>query len=410
MNVVELFSGIGAQAKALERANIDHNILATCDWDVNAIIAYDIIHYGPQNNNLYLNMDSNELTQRILNLNISSNGKKPMSDSAKVRMPRTVKASLLYAIERTNNLIDITNINGIDLPPNIDLMTYSFPCQDLSLAGNWHNNQGGIERNSGSRSSLLWEVERLLQERNNNNFQMPRFLLMENVTAIESTRHIRNFEEWQRTLQRLGYVNCIYTLDARDFGVPQMRCRTYMLSTYINDIQDGNTRNEFCNYFSNQTSENLINMFRRNQLNLHDLLRTNYQEEQYLREAEESCPNRTVSRIDIGNNNLYITEDVEFIPTITTKQDRHPNSGLIRYHSIQNNKMNFRYLTPRECFLFMGFDEDDFQALVDNNFYSRRNTLFFSRDKLNKMAGNSICVNVLESIFEYIDMLNEMFF
>ena len=72
--------------------------------------------------------------------------------------------------------------------------------------------------------------------------------------------------------------------------------------------------------------------------------------------------------------------------------------------------MNFRYLTPRECFLFMGFDEDDFQALVDNNFYSRRNTLFFSRDKLNKMAGNSICVNVLESIFEYIDMLNEMFF
>ena len=58
----------------------------------------------------------------------------------------------------------------------------------------------------------------------------------------------------------------------------------------------------------------------------------------------------------------------------------------------------------------MGFDEDDFQALVDNNFYSRRNTLFFSRDKLNKMAGNSICVNVLESMFEYIDMLNEMFF
>ena len=58
----------------------------------------------------------------------------------------------------------------------------------------------------------------------------------------------------------------------------------------------------------------------------------------------------------------------------------------------------------------MGFDEADFQTLCDNNFHTRRNSHFFTRDKLNKMAGNSICVNVLESIFELINDINNQYF
>ena len=166
MNVVELFSGIGAQAKALERINIDHNILATCDWDINAIIAYDLIHNGIQANNIFRNLTNEELDELLIPLHLSANGKNAMNDASKERLPRNTKEALLFAIQRTNNLIDITSITGEDLPNDIDLLTYSFPCQDLSLAGNWHNNTGGIDRNSGNRSALLWEVERILLERN----------------------------------------------------------------------------------------------------------------------------------------------------------------------------------------------------------------------------------------------------
>lgn len=187
-------------------------------------------------------MTNEELDELLIPLHLSANGKNAMNDASKERLPRNTKEALLFAIQRTNNLIDITSITGEDLPNDIDLLTYSFPCQDLSLAGNWHNNTGGIDRNSGNRSALLWEVERILLERNEINLveqehaNMPRFLLMENVTAILSRKHIANFNEWRNNLNDLGYLNCVLTLDARNFGVPQMRNRTYMVSVYVGDL------------------------------------------------------------------------------------------------------------------------------------------------------------------------------
>ena len=138
--------------------------------------------------------------------------------------------------------------------------------------------------------------------------------------------------------------------------------------------------------------------------------RDDYNNPEYFREALESNPNRTPSRIQIGEKNIHINNQTEYVPTITTKQDRHPNSGLIDFQSNNPKKMNFRYLTPRECFILMGFDEADFQMLCNNNFRTRRNSYFFTRDKLNKMAGNSICVNVLESIFELINNIYMQYF
>ena len=66
----------------------------------------------------------------------------------------------------------------------------------------------------------------------------------------------------------------------------------------------------------------------------------------------------------------------------------------------KNNGSRYRFLTPRECFMLMGFDEKDYERLITNNFESRKNALFFSRDRLYKLAGNSIVVNMLEAIFE----------
>lgn len=406
MNVVELFSGIGAQAKALERSNIDHDILATCDWDINAIIAYDLIHNGPQNDNYYVDMMDDELNDLVMNLNISSNGKVPMSSHSKLALSRITKEKLLFAIDRTHNLIDITRIHGENLPENIDLLTYSFPCQDLSLAGSWHNNQGGIDRNANNRSSLLWQVERILNERLEQHLPMPRALLMENVTAITSEKHRNNFNEWKNNLRLFGYINRVYTLDARMSGIPQKRKRTFMISFFIGDNEL--TRGIVENEFERVNENNIFDWYPRNNLNLFQLLRTDYTNNVYFQEALDSNPNDTLSRREIYQNNIHINNDTLAIPTITTKQDRHPNSGVINFNSNREGKSTFRYLTPRECFLLMGFDEQDYDAIMNGNFISNKRFYFFTRDKLNKMAGNSICVNVLESIFEFINNVLEL--
>ena len=124
-------------------------------------------------------------------------------------------------------------------------------------------------------------------------------------------------------------------------------------------------------------------------------------------------PNDTPSRKDIYeyNTKIYHNKKVlaQTVPTVTTKQDRHPNSGVIDYWNEKEGKSKFRYLTPRECFLLMGFDEEDYNNIVSNNFEHRKR-YFFNIEKLNRMAGNSIVVNVLEEIFKQVDYINNIIF
>ena len=114
------------------------------------------------------------------------------------------------------------------------MLTYSFPCQDLSICGAWHNNMSGIDRNAHNRSGMLWEVERILKEYVTLGKKLPNFLLMENVSNILSEAHRHNFKEWQDYLSSIGYVNQVYTLNAVNFGIPQTRERTYMISVLAN--------------------------------------------------------------------------------------------------------------------------------------------------------------------------------
>ncbi|WP_332384174.1 DNA cytosine methyltransferase [Lactococcus laudensis] len=156
--------------------------------------------------------------------------KKTLSQINKKKLQR-----LYGAIERNRNLCDITKVKGEDIPDDIDLLTYSFPCQDLSQASIFQNKDSkGIEKGAGTRSGLLWEVERILQEKFYKKETLPKFLLMENVNAINSPKHNKNFYTWQTELNRMGYENRIYErLNAIDFGVPQKRSRTFMLSVRI---------------------------------------------------------------------------------------------------------------------------------------------------------------------------------
>ena len=151
----------------------------------------------------------------------------------------------------------------------------------------------------------------------------------------------------------------------------------------------------------------------RKEKSISNILRLDYSNITYRKEADESQPNDTKSRrsIYLKNDKLY-TNGVyaKIAPTLTTKQDRHPNSGVIDYDNGKEGMSKFRYLTPREGFLLMGFDEEDYEKLITNNFCKKGNKKIFTRDKINKMAGNSIVVDVLEEIFKQIDYINKNIF
>lgn len=123
--------------------------------------------------------------------------------------------------------MDITQVGGWQLgitetDKYTYIMTYSFPCQDLSVAGKGR----GMTKGSGTRSGLLWEVERLLNEVK----ELPQILLMENVPQVIGKKNRDDFNEWQNFLKGKGYTNRVEILNAKDFGVAQNRQRCFMVS------------------------------------------------------------------------------------------------------------------------------------------------------------------------------------
>lgn len=141
-----------------------------------------------------------------------------------------------YAVEaynqihgETENLGDICKVDETKLP-YYDLITYSSPCQDFSVAGL----QKGGDKDSGTRSSLLWECERIIKA------VKPKYLLMENVKNLVGKQHKHNFITWLDTLDALGYNNYWQVLNAKDYGIPQNRERVFVVSIR-KDIQQGYT-------------------------------------------------------------------------------------------------------------------------------------------------------------------------
>lgn len=131
---------------------------------------------------------------------------------------------------------DITEIHGSDLGI-IDtekyeyIMSYSFPCTDISLAGK----QKGMSKDSKTRSSLLWEVERILTELKESDAPLPQILFMENVSAIHNKKNMPDFFAWIEFLESLGYHSFYQDLNAKDYGIPQSRNRCFMFS-FLEDV------------------------------------------------------------------------------------------------------------------------------------------------------------------------------
>lgn len=403
LKVIETFSGIGAQAKALSNIGADFKIIGTADWDIHAIIAYDLIHHGKQDLSRYENATREEMLEKLKKYTLSVDGK-VASEWKNIKILNVeVLRRVCAAIDRTNNYVSVTDMNGALLPADMDALTYSFPCQDLSIGHAWHGVTEGIDRSAANRSSQLWEIERILKERKASPRAMPKFLLMENVPNIISRSHNKNFKEWKQSLNSLGYYNKFYVLISSNFGTPQVRKRAYLMSFYTGG--DSKLEAKLDKYFEANNLEDI----RQKPNHLSKYMRTDYSVGSFRQEANESQPNDTPSRRDIFEKSVKLFDGTAYsdrVPTITTKQDRRPNSGVVTYDSKRAGKSTFRYLTARECLLLMGFEDRDYEVLMENNFKKNIAGDFFTPTKITKMAGNSIVVPVLEAVFTqmlYVD-------
>lgn len=177
IRLIELFAGIGAQAKALENLGVSFEHYRICEFDKYAVASYNAVHGT--------NFETSDITQ-----------------------------------------IHESDLAVTETEKYCYILTYSFPCQDLSNAGK----QRGMTRGGGTRSGLLWEVERLLNEMD----ELPQILVMENVPAVVGEKNKADFMEWVHFLQSKGYMCKWDILNAKDYGIPQNRERCFMVS-YLGD-------------------------------------------------------------------------------------------------------------------------------------------------------------------------------
>ena len=403
LKVIEAFSGIGSQRQALKNIDADFEIVATLEWDINAVYAYDIIHHGPQDFIDFPTLTKNEIIDKLISLGASVDGKKTASKLSLNYYSIEALESILYAFIRNNNLGSITEVTASKLPDDIDIFTYSFPCQNLSACGAWHGYMTGIDKINKNQSNMIWEVGRILKETKYLNKKLPKFMLMENVKNITYKVNKENFEVWKEFLEELGYVNKIFHLDALEFGIPQHRKRAFMVSILSNENE---SRDDIYDFLEN------IKFNFKSQQDLSLFLRVDYSNLKYRKEAEASNPNNTKSRKKIYDENDLLFNghiiDRPFAKTITTKQDRHPNSGVLYYEGLKKGKAKFRYLTPRECFLLMGFPEEAYDMLINNNVEVKKGFKLLTLEKQYKLAGNSIVVNVLEEVFRQLIIYKQM--
>jgi DNA (cytosine-5)-methyltransferase 1 len=227
IRLIELFGGYGSQHFALKYLGVEFEQWKLCEWAVKSIQAYKDAHCKEDTTDYSAGLTKKEVIDYLFNKHISMDYKKPMTYEEIKRLGEKKQRIIYNNIQATKNLVDVQQVKGSDLNiVDVDkheyLMTYSFPCQNLSLAGK----QEGMEKGSNTSSSQLWEVERILNECE----ELPQILLMENVTQVHGKKNKANFDKWCDFLSSKGYSNFWKDLNAKNFGVPQNRNRTFMVS------------------------------------------------------------------------------------------------------------------------------------------------------------------------------------
>ena len=268
IRLIEFFAGYGSQALSLKYLGIPFESWRICEWAYKSIDAYKHIHYFEDNTDHSEFLSKDNIVDLLYERGISSNWNEPMKKEQIARKKESELREIYNNIKATYNLVNIQQVHAKDLGiVNRDdynyILTYSFPCQDLSLAGKG----AGMEKGSGTRSGMLWEVERILEECGD---ELPQLLLMENVPQVAGSKNKEHFDKWIEFLESKGYTNKWCMLNAKEVGypepIPQNRNRCFMVSVL----------NPKCDIvFPEKTERTMV---------LKDLLEHNVDEKYYLSE------------------------------------------------------------------------------------------------------------------------------
>lgn len=384
LRVIETFSGIGAQTKALKNIGIPHQVVGISEWNIDAIISYAYIHHTEYM--MTTQVPDIEIMKEFLSgFTFSADSKTPISVDKinKKKLTELYKAQII-----TKNMGSIVDIKPNDVPYH-DLLTYSFPCQAISTAGK----QGGLEKGSGTTSSLLWEVERILLGLHAEN-RLPKYLLMENVPPlITDSKFIPYFHEWCKFLHSIGYDTAYKVIDSSEHGSAQVRKRAFAISirkesTYgdpdwIGDISKFE--------FPLPSNTNITGM------DILDCI-NDIDGKYFLNFTNDDIlwnPLPSTSKLKIlGRIKHYIKFAAECVvycpkfclPTITAMGA----SSRVKIIDPRTNKL--RTLTACENLKLMGFTRGDYINLKSAH-------IDIKDVAISKQAGNSISVQVLEALF-----------
>lgn len=386
IRVFEAFAGVGSQRMALRNLGIDHEVVAIAEIDKHAIASYEAIH------------------------------------------------------GKVNNLGDISKIDTNDIPDH-DLFTYSFPCQDISVAGKGL----GLDEGSDTRSGLLWECQKVIS------IKKPKYLLLENVKNLVGKNHLHNFNKWLDWLEVQGYSSYWQVLNAKDYGIPQNRERVFVVSvlreydnwyqfplkmeleTKLKDLLEENVDEKY--YLSKEQVDRILTttyMTNKRRIQEKDWCDTlcardykdpkcvtvaDFRYDEGLRIRKEMispCLTTKDVSTSLSGNPLLINmklkiknatkqgyieaEDGDCVdisyPDSETRRGR-VQKGVSHTLTTIDDKcvvlddLRIRKLTPKEYWRLMGFSDEDFEKAAQVN----------SNSQMYKQAGNSIVVNVLEEIF-----------
>jgi DNA (cytosine-5)-methyltransferase 1 len=385
LKVFEFFSGIGAQHKALKNIGVEFEIVGTSEWYIDAIIAYSEIHHS----DIIIDIPPYEEQIEFLSqpqFVFSSDSKNPINEIK--RLSKEKIRQLYIGVKRSKNFGSITNIKG-EILPDIDVLTYSFPCTDLSTAGKMR----GLTKGSNTRSSLLWEVQRILEELKELN-RLPKYLLMENVpTLFEKFKD--DYQIWKDVLSNLGYTTHDIIFNSGDFGTYQSRKRAFSVSVLDEsepfEFTSGSKKSQPMSHILDENVDSrfllkdkrILKLFKEVKNKFINISKSNNRSYGVISYSVPYCN-------FIINNKIYRSDGC--LPTLTT-------SCKYKIYDTKNDVV--RYLTPKEAIKGMGFDDEDYQHL---------NSVIKSETSQYKMSGNSIVVQVLESIFRDIIEHNSPFY
>lgn len=424
IRLISLFSGYDSQALGLKYLGVPFEHYRTCEWGRASIQALKDLHFGDDATDYSATLSDLEIVD-FLDGRISTDYNMPMTRAQIMRKGEKWRKTVYNNMKASRNVGSIVKATADDLHiVDTDkfeyLLTYSFPCQDLSSAGKG----AGMAKGSGTRSSMLWEVERLLGECK----ELPQVLVMENVPEVIGKKNIKHFSEWVARLDELGYKSKWEILNGTDFNIPQNRKRCFMVSVLgdyyytfpkkqgctlrLKDVLEDNVDNKYYldgtiidKYICTDTLSIDDNLAMGVTLNESDGFRKApmYETARTLLANKSNCGGAvimanldktySVVKLPHGYFNGEVKE-AEYSPTNDT--------GVGKWHTLigesspkHNNRvvepsMKIRKLTEKECWRLMGVKDEDCEKVRKNQ----------SMSSMYHLAGDSIITNCLMAIFK----------